>query len=501
MAEKPKDGEDVDAAEMTSRPWTERLVIVVVPVAVCLATYALFVAGAPPEGVDLKLRAPSGVEPGARIGLRALSLTGLDTPGNVETHRARVEVELRDPGGTSRARTTLTASRVDGAEGHLEVPTDVRGALTLAATAEIERTRARVVVPLEVRANAPAVLPVPRKSLALQRVERFPMERVSPTWHGGVRIAMLHGGCIPDLECDVFALSSDPKSRVELVPRMGLDPLGAPPEAAPVRHMLGPLARAEVDGSAPLALLHARLYGPEAEVEARVFLGDTLVATRVMRLAVVPGGIPFVVAAGADAAPCLRFPAALRGKAVVVDIFEAGHWRDASSIVVDPATCAPLAVKADTRDLTVQVSAEVFDAEMSLRAVVPHELDAPLDVWFDRLDSTVDVLPLPEGVGSYAQAAERVRERHEAVRTAAFLVYVLGAILACLVIVARSLRASREARSLLERAADASNSPAPVTSARHRVLAVLSLVVVLFAVVLGFAVGAILVMLQGAVLP
>jgi Tfp pilus assembly protein PilN len=490
------------------RPWPETLAVVIVPVALLAASWSFLFSGVHGGSTNLKLVAPSDGAPGERLGMRAFFYTHLDEPGALVSGRAPVRVVLEDDRGAVLARTELAPSAVEGAEGHLDLPRSlVPGAtLVLVATVTHGEGEIRVRAPMRIAREPAAVLEREREALELQTQKLYPLERVDRHWAGDVRVYVPRGGCIADSPCEITArvVGADPPlaghHEVLVAPRLGLVRLSASVSTPP----------------APLAdegTLVARLEGPEAEVDVFVLHAGIEVARRRARLAVVPLGVPFRAAnASALEGVDLLFPAAATaatntgGREVLVDVFENGRWRDASSRAIPHgggavhvsfemprAGARQGAGSAAEATWRVQVRPGAHDSEDATSVLV-----TPVALTADELESAHAreglVAELPEGVGSLAQANARAEVRVERARSFALVTFALGAVIA-VIVVFLAWRRGATSRAAVARATHPDDpSPEP---AERRLFSLLSAVLVLLLLLVVFAGAAAALLLRG----
>jgi hypothetical protein len=285
------------------------------PLLVALLLAALWLAGTPSPVPDLRLSAPVVARPGSSIGIRAWQLD-IDDAGYPIVRAPEIEVELHDERGVVLAKTRLLASALEGAEGGLAIGADVRGKLSLRATASIDGEPVRVDRTLYVREGIDSKLPAGRSVNAFQTYELEPLRvidstRAPPTIDPRVE----EGACAPDVPCTMIVWLGDWDGRVRARALGGVR-----------------FEDSVVRSSAGFARFSLRPVGQEALAIVDA-LGDdgAVLASRRVRLPLVPGAL--VARASRDAgAVKLGWNALGDPQSVLVDVFDGHRWVSATSL-------------------------------------------------------------------------------------------------------------------------------------------------------------------------
>ncbi|MGB5810549.1 MAG: hypothetical protein WBG86_08475, partial [Polyangiales bacterium] len=284
------------------------------PIAVALILATLWLSEAPPRPIGFSFSAPSVVAPGTRIALRAWQLTddGIDAPST--------SVDLFDRKGTLISTTIMTPSRVAGLEAEIMLPKDVQGVVQLVAHTRIdgEAVSASYSVSVETEEAFRAYRPV-RETSPFQVYELGPLQRLDPVRAPeALDPRVEEGACVPELPCWLSVWVGDEPTRVRLRPITGvrLDETEAGPAAGFLRFPV------------VVAANEARI-----EVQALDPTGRP-VATRQIRLPIVPGGI---VARGRVSGAQVRISWEELGgaTAVLVDAYLGNRWTYAMSVTPD----------------------------------------------------------------------------------------------------------------------------------------------------------------------
>ena len=288
------------------------------PVLVAIILALLWIAGAPSPVPDFRLSAPVVARPGSTIGLRAWQLDE-DGQGHTVVAAPPVVVELRNATGMVLVSTELVESQVQGREGQLPIPAGLDEALSLVARAEIGGREITVERTLYVRESIESRLPTGRSVNAFQAYELGPVrasdsKRAAPPLDARVE----EGACVPDLRCWLSVWVGDEAVRVRLR------------SLASVRVEPG-----DVVASSGFARFPIVVTGSEGRVDVEALSADgSLLATREVRLPLVPGGI---AARASREAGRVRVDWEQLGEPgpVLVDVFEGRRWRQAFSLSPD----------------------------------------------------------------------------------------------------------------------------------------------------------------------
>lgn len=285
------------------------------PVVVAAILAALWLAGAPVERPDLRFAAPVVARPGSSIGLRAWQMDR-DDEGYVVVRSPDIVVELRDFERRSIAKTALSRSRVEGAEGTMIVPTDLRGNYTLVASTRIDEHEVAVERALYVHEGIDSRRKKGRVVNSFQVYELGPLRSSISSGAPSVLDARIEeGACVPDLPCSLLVWVGRWQGRVRLVSQTGV-------------RTESPIVSA-TDGFARFSLLVRGAEG-RVVVEALGPHGVPLVSRQV-RIPLVPGGLVARASSHGDSVE-LDWTA-LGGRApVLVDVFSDSRWVRALSL-------------------------------------------------------------------------------------------------------------------------------------------------------------------------
>jgi len=469
------------------------------PVLVAIILAALWVAGMRSEVPDLRLSAPLVARPGTTIGLRAWQVEEGDG-GYASIAAPAVLVELRNQGGMTLAETHLEKSLVQGCEGHLDIPEGLDEALSLVALAKIDGRTVSVERTLYVRDAIESRLSKGRAVNAFQVYEMGPIRAVDSSRAPKVLDPRIEeGACVPDLRCWLSVWVGDEKVRVRVRPLAGV--------------------RVESSAAQPsneFARVPLVVVGNEGRIEIEA-LGDNgaLVATREVRLPVVPGGI-VARASVNDGHTRVDWEQLGGPKPVLLDVFEGRRWRYAFSLSPDDPYIPVLApgvwrlqVRADLfSDNTAGVSYLVVDdpdgpgrARQAADAVL-HEADrqgldplamairdgaVPAAAVDDALRAlfavpSFDVISIGPGVSARVRVhVTRAREQ-EGRRWAAAAVILLIGLIVSMVLFRIELLAEARARQVLDELGDESPPPRRHAPSGRGLWALVLLVFVLMAV-------------------
>jgi len=285
------------------------------PFLVAIILAALWLAGAPSAVPDLRLSAPVVAQPGTSIGLRAWQVDE-DDEGSTVIAAPPVTVELRTAAGVTLARAELSASRVQGREGHLPIPEGLDEVLRLVGTAQIDGLTVSVERALYVRDGIEARVPAGRAVNAFQVYELEPIRAFDPS--RPVRTLdprVEEGACVPDLRCWLSVWVSDDVARVRLRPLTGVRA-----DSSLVRPSNG------------FARFSLTVVGNEARVDVEAIGSDGVpIAAREAQLPIVLGGI---VARASLSGATIRVAWEQLGgpRPVLVDVFQRRRWTHAYSL-------------------------------------------------------------------------------------------------------------------------------------------------------------------------
>jgi hypothetical protein len=301
-------------SERLSVEWF-RWVVWLSPLLASTALALLWVSGTPAPIPDLRLSAPVVARPGTTIGVRAWQLDG-DELGRVSVRAPRVRVELRGSDHRVIASTTLERSRVEGAEGRVDIPNQLDGPFGLVAISEIDGREVSVERTLYVREGVDSKLDAGRTVNAFQAYELGPLRRIDPSRAPSALDPRIEeGACVPDLPCTLTVW------------------VGRWPGTVRARSLTGvriPVGTAPVSGG--FARFPLTVVGPQGRVAVEAIdETGTVTAVREARLPVVPGGmIARAEAAGGDVS--VEWRSLWADAPVLVDVFDGHRWVDALSL-------------------------------------------------------------------------------------------------------------------------------------------------------------------------
>ena len=285
------------------------------PVAVAVILAALWMAGAPASTPDLRLSAPLVAQPGTTIGVRAWQVDQ-DADGLTVILAPSVSIELRNAAGMLLANTELTESLVQGVEGRVQVPSRVDGVLSLVALAEIDGDQISVERDLYVQESIEPRLLKGREVNSFQGYELGPIRTADPRRSvAALDPRIEEGACAPELHCWLSVWVGDEAAAVRVRPVAGV--------------RVGDRVVRPSNGFARFRLVVA---GSEGRVEVEALgEGDVVIASREVRLPVVPGGIVTRASVAAGVVELEWEQLGGRGP-VLVDVFAGRRWVDATSL-------------------------------------------------------------------------------------------------------------------------------------------------------------------------
>ncbi|MCZ6807883.1 MAG: hypothetical protein O7F08_13080, partial [Deltaproteobacteria bacterium] len=434
----------------------------IAPLAVAGILAALWLSEAPDPAIGFSLSGPSVVAPGTKVALRAWHLTdhGVDAPPTV--------IELKDGSGALISTTTMTTSLAEGLEGEVSLPDDIEGTAFFVARTDIDENEVSLTYSVSVepedalRAYQPG-----RETSPFQVYELGPLRVVDAEAAPEELDPRIEGGaCIPELPCWLSVWVGEKAARVRVHSIAG------------VRFeetLIGP-----TQGFLRFPLVVA---GNEARIEVQA-LGpdDQVVASREVRLPVVPGGIS--ARASVEGRRVRIEWDELGGSGpVLVDAYRGNHWTYAFSVTPDepwlPLPLDPgvwrLQVRADlfsrnTAGVThvvipeaggsavLQVAAQAVLADAQREGLDPIAM-AVVDgeVPSDQTEDAIRALfgPRNFGVVSLAGVVSRVemdpgQRRRELMRWIAAAIILAIGLLVSLALLRLELLAQARARELLE---------------------------------------------------
>jgi hypothetical protein len=306
-----------------------------------------------------------------------------------------------------------------------------------------------------------------------------------------VDVRVVGATCIPEVPCTLLVDVGIPPAEISLDPTPSVEPVGEP---------AAQLAEADV------VTLGARVHGPEAETALRFSSGSVELGRRALRLPVALGEVQLETSAFAQlgAPPSVRVLGAPRGRAVIIDAFEDGRWVYTHALPAG-ALDTPRALLGFRYQREVpyrlQARTDLFDSNAAASRYV-HVSRSPSEpplrdprvappaepralalerrasaFYIASLDADRLATPVPvSGRAAAIERAERGRAQVRVLSTVALL--ILGALLV-LMVLARGLRASREARAILREAGDVD-----AENAAHRRRDTLAVLAIVFAIVL-----------------
>lgn len=465
----------------------------IAPLAVAGILAALWLSEAPDPAIGFSLSGPSVVSPGTKVALRAWHLTdhGVDAPPTV--------IELKDGSGALISTTTMTTSLAGGLEGEVSLPDDIEGTVFFVARTDIDENEVSLTYSVSVepedalRAYQPG-----RETSPFQVYELGPLRVVDAEAAPEELDPRIEGGaCIPELPCWLSVWVGEKMARVRVHSIAG------------VRFeetLIGP-----TQGFLRFPLVVA---GNEARIEVQA-LGpdDQVVASREVRLPVVPGGIS--ARASVDGRRVRIEWDELGGSGpVLVDAYRGNHWTYAFSVTPDepwlPLPLDPgvwrLQVRADlfsrnTAGVThvvipgaegsavLEVAAQAVLADAQREGLDPIAM-AVIDgkVPSDQTEDAIRALfgPSNFGVVSLAGVVSRVemdpgQRRRELMRWIAAAIILAIGLLVSLALLRLELLAQARARELLEGFDDADPPPSPAPLLERWLWALVFLVFVFIA--------------------
>lgn len=281
---------------------------------VCGILAVLWLSETPETAIGFSLSAPTVIAPGSDAALRSWRLLeeGIAAPTTT--------VEVRDATGTVIGETTLIPSRTHGSEGDIALPGEISGVISFTARTTIDDEP--IAVSYSVSLDAQNVL---RAARPMRETSPFQVYELGPLRVDDPDLApqeldprIEEGACVPDLPCWLSVWVGDSRAHVRLVALAGVrlqdDEQG--PRSGFLRFPI------TVVGNE--ALLRVEALGPE----------DQVVASRDVRLPIVPGGI--MVQAEAHGRRVQLDWEEVEGRGpVLVDAYLGNRWTHALSVTPD----------------------------------------------------------------------------------------------------------------------------------------------------------------------
>lgn len=465
----------------------------IAPSVVAAILAALWLSEAPDPAIGFSLSGPSVVAPGTKAALRAWHLTAhdIDAPPTV--------VELRNGSDALISTTAMTTSLAQGLEGEVWLPDDIEGTAFLVARTEIDGNDVSVRYGVSVEPDEALRTYQPgRETSPFQVYELGPRRVVDARAAPRELDPRIEGGaCVPELRCwlSVWVGEKAARVRVDSIAGVRLE-----------KTVIGP-----AKGFLRFPLV---VVGNEARIEVQALgPGDRVVASREVRLPVVPGGIS--ARASVDGRQVRIEWDELGGSGpVLVDVYRDNQWTYAFSVTPDapwlPARLDPgvwrLQVRADlfsrntagithvvihddTTDTALEVAARAVLADAQREGLDPIAM-AIIDgeVPLDRTQDAIGALFGPRNFGVVSLAtvvshleADSGPSRRGIMRWVAAAIILAIGVLVSLVLLRLELLAQTRARELLEGFEDADPPPDPVPSLERWLWAFVFLVFALIA--------------------
>ena len=448
----------------------------IAPSVVAAILAVLWLSEGPDPTVGFSLTGPSLVAPGTTVGLRAWHLTDhdIDAPPTI--------VELWDGSGGLISTTTLTTSLVQGLEGEVSLPEDFEGTAFLMARTEIEGNDVSVKYGVSVESDdALGAYQPGRETSPFQVYELGPLRVADSAGAPQQLDPRIEGGaCVPELQCWLSVWVGEEVTRVRVVSIAG------------VRFEKTHLGPAKGFLRFPLVVV-----GNEARIEVQA-LGerDRVVASREVRLPVVPGGIN--ARASVDRGRVRVEWDELGGSgAALVDVYRGNQWSYAFSVTpAEPWLPVPLdpgvwrlqvrgdlfstnttgvshvVISDDSSDTALEVAARAVLADAQREGLDPIAM-AIVDgqVPSDQTQDAIRALfgPRNFGVVSLATVVSHLESDSGSSRRgilrwiAAAIILAIG-VLVSLALLRLELLAQARAQQLLESFEDAEPLPEPAPS-------------------------------------
>lgn len=283
----------------------------IAPVLACGILAVLWLSEVPDTAIGFSLNAPTVVAPGSDAALRSWRLLeqGVGAP--------ETRVDVRDAAGRIIAETTLVPSHTHGSEGDVALPNELSGLISFTArtTVDDEPIAVSYSVSLDAQNTLRVARPV-RETSPFQVYELGPLRVDEPDLAPPeLDPRVEEGACVPDLPCWLSVWVGDSRARVRLVALAGVslqdDEQG--PRAGFLRFPI------TVVGNE--ALIRVEALGPR----------DQVVASREVRLPIVPGGITVQAEAHGRRVQLDWEEVEGRGP-VLVDAYLGNRWTHALSV-------------------------------------------------------------------------------------------------------------------------------------------------------------------------
>ena len=472
------------AASSAPSERVDRLVAIVVPVAVALILVAAGLAERGAPGRDLQILAPRHALEGQPVPVRVflLDLRGA-APATVDG--AQVDVVLRGVEGadqTAVVRARLEPSAAVGYEGSLVLPAGLTGTWQLFATArsgeEVDEARRRIVV-------GSAATPATHRGRLQTELQRYELGRVrgsAPPEHLEPRV--MGGDCTNHAPCELVVWVGEPAASIRLEPGRGARE-----------------SRCESEPTRGFVRCQVAVRGNEAAVDVIALRDGAEVGRRRLQL---PMGSPAPALGRSRALVPIGYRPELTvsglDEVYVVDLFHEGHWLHSAAMAPDPRGHLPIGWELDAPGLwRVQVRRDPFGSngsavatwwvseEEPAAALAAFARHARQNDWLDPLASGLregdlvcapDALCGPERIATamlaagelevltYPRASSGAEQASAGVRTAqwgrrglaAGLIFLAG-LLVAFVVHRRASAAGRQARRILASAREEGEGP------------------------------------------
>lgn len=446
-------------------------------------------------GVDheVQLVAPSSVEPGGALPVRALVFGDIGSDSGPTLSSRPVDLRLRDADGRLLLEERFEPSPAGGADGNLTIPENAGGTLSLQAIARGADGEALASAQAAVAIGAAEPAPVEgRIAGALQRLSLGDVEVLGEAPAPDVLDARVVGAaCVPEAPCTLLVHVGAPAAAIRLVGTESAEAVG--------------------EGSAPtegLARVHLMTHGPEAVAELEALRDGEPVARRPIQIPTAlatPGLALSARVIDAGEVPELTIDVLGDRPGVIVDAYLDGRWRRTASLA-RPTEPVALPFELSAGVWTLQVRTDPFSAEraavrrLAVGAPPPDVASAPPGDEADRMawasaDQEVRVRRLPEPVRGLPQDLAKLAERQARLRAAALVAIVLGVVVLVIVFLRRGVDAALEAQRVMDSTGDPE-----LMSARHRRRTLLSSLAIVATVAIAFVGAAALIIARARLL-
>lgn len=253
--------------------FADLVIRVVVPVAVAITLFSVFVTEQIEIDYDLQVTAPRQARPGASVPIRALLIGHLNRIEGPEFVIRPTFAKLFDAAGRTVASTRLRPSYRKTMEGLLVTPRGARGPAEIQVIAELPDESVTVTLPFKLVNNPPRLLVQNRRLGPLNQFSSGPVHAVGQEQPpSALEVRVVGGVCVPEQRCDLLIRVGAPPASIEIAKTASVTRVGG--RSTPSE---------ETDGIIEFSVI---THGPEADLRLLALRDSKVVAKRAIRLPV-----------------------------------------------------------------------------------------------------------------------------------------------------------------------------------------------------------------------